>query len=82
MKTILSPEWELSTANPASRDGRPVLVNRSTWQAFGPGDQVRLYPSQNYERAADAVARLVETAKPTVGGDTLVARFLGKLSHR
>jgi hypothetical protein len=82
MKAILSPEWELSTVNPASRDGRPVLVNRSTWQAFGPRDQVRLYPSQGYEKAADAVARLAETAKLTVGGDTLVARFIEQLSRR
>ena len=82
MKAILSPEWELSTANPASHDGRPVLVNRTTWQAFGPGDPVRLYPSQGYAKAADAVARLAETAKLTVGGDALVARFIGKLPHR
>jgi hypothetical protein len=82
MKTILSPEWELSTTNPAAHDGQPVLVNRSTWQAFGPGDQVRLYPSQSYAKAADAVARLAETAKLTAGGDSLVARFIGKLRHR
>ncbi len=82
MKAILSPEWELSTAKPASRDGRPVLVNRSTWQAFGPEDQVRLYPSQDYANAADAVARLLETAKLTAGDIILVARFIGRTSHR
>jgi hypothetical protein len=82
MRAILSPEWELSTAHPASHDSQPVLVNRSTWQAFGPRDQVRLYPSQGYAKAADAVARLAETAKLTAGGDALVARFIGKLSNR
>lgn len=82
MRAILSPEWELSTTHPASHDGQPVLVNRSTWQAFGPGDQVRLYPSQDYAKAADAVARLAETAKPTTGGDALVARFIGKRTRR
>lgn len=82
MRAILSPEWELSTTHPASHDGQPVLVNRSTWHAFGPGDQVCLYPSQGYANAADAVARLVATAKPTVSGDALVARFIGKRTHR
>lgn len=81
MRTILSPEWELSTTHPASHDGQPVLVNRSTWHAFGPSDQVRLYPSQGCAKAADAVARLAETAKLAAGGDALVARFLGKRTH-
>jgi hypothetical protein len=82
MKAILSPEWELSTDDPASRHGQPVLVNRSTWEAFGPGDKVKLYPSQGYAKAADAVARLAETAKRNGDGDALVARFVGSLPPR
>jgi hypothetical protein len=82
MKAILSPDWELSTDDPASSDGQPVLVNRSTWKAFRPGDKVKLYTSQGYTKAVHAVARLAETAKLNVDGGALVARFVGSLATR
>jgi hypothetical protein len=82
MKAFLSPEWELSTDDPASNGGQPVLVNRITWVAYGPGDKVTIYPSQGYAKAADAVVRLAETAKRNVDGDALVARFVGSVLPR
>ena len=82
MKVILSPEWELSTDDPASSGGQPVLVNRSTWKVFGPGDKVMLDPSQGYVKAAHAVARLADTAKLNADGDALVARFVGNVPPR
>ena len=78
MKATLNPSWELSTDDAASSDGQPVLVNRITGETFGPGDKVKLYPNQGYAKAADAVARLAETAKLNVDGDALVARFVGE----
>ena len=82
MKATLSPSWELSTEHAASRHGQPVLVNRSTGEAFGPGDTVTLDPRQGYARAAHAVARLAETAKRNVDGDAVVARCVGSLARR
>jgi len=82
MKATLSPNWELSTDDAASRYGQPVLVNRTTGETFGPGDKVKMYPSHRFAKAAGAVARLAERAKLNVDGDALVARFVGSLPPR
>jgi hypothetical protein len=82
MKAILSPEWELSTEDPASSDGQPVLVNRTTGEAFGPRDKVKMYPSHHFAKAAGAVARLAETARLNVDGTALVSRFVGSFRPR
>lgn len=82
MKAILSPEWELSTDDPAASAGQPVLVNRNTWKAFGPGDKVKVHSSQGYVKTVHAVARLAGTAKLNVDGEALVARFVGSLATR
>ena len=53
MKALLSPAWELSTEHAAGSHGQPVLVNRRTGDAFGPGDVVTLSPSHGDALAAD-----------------------------
>lgn len=45
MQVNLSGSWELSTDHAASSYGQPVLVNRATGEAFGPGDILKPYPS-------------------------------------
>ncbi len=82
MKATLSRNWELSTDDPGSSFGQPVLVNRITGQTFGPGDRVKTDPNYGYGKAADAVARLAETAKLDTDGEALVARFVGSVPPR
>lgn len=77
MKVTLSPSWELSTDHAASSYGQPVLVNRATGEAYGPGDIVRPYPSHGSTTAAEAVRRLAKTARLDADGQALVARFVG-----
>jgi len=73
MKVKLSVGWELSTDHAASSYGQPVLVKRSTGQAFGPGDI--LTAGTGDVLAADAVRRLAKTAKLDAEGRGLVAKF-------
>ena len=82
MKATLSPSGELSTEHAASRHGQPVLVNRRTGDAFGPGDVVTLSPSHGDALAADGVRRLAQTAHLTVKGRALVMRFVGSLAPK
>ncbi len=75
---VLSPSWELTTAD-ASSNGQPALVHRWTGEAFGPGDIMRAYPGYGWQSAAAAVRRLTKTAHLNAGGKALVARFVGSL---
>jgi hypothetical protein len=59
MQIILSPSWILTDEHSASNDGIPVLANRGTGEAYGPGDTVRAYPSQDFVPAARVVDRLL-----------------------
>ena len=63
MKVTLTPSWILTTEHASSSYGQPVLVNRGSQEAFGPGDIVKPYPSWGYMLAADAVKRMVKTAR-------------------
>jgi hypothetical protein len=56
---VLAPSWLLTTNHSASRYGQPVLVDRSTGDAFGPNDMVQL--GTHLRPAAVLVAQL---AKP------------------
>lgn len=77
MQANLAPSWELTTEHAASSYGQPVLVNRGTGEAYGPGDILTPYPSYGPMVAADAVRRLAKTAKLDEEGRALVARFVG-----
>jgi hypothetical protein len=77
MKARLGPSWELTTESAASSYGQPVLVNRATGEAFGPGDVVRFGPSLGFVLAADIVRRLARTERLGKPEAALVARFVG-----
>lgn len=75
MQVNLSGSWELSTDHAASSYGQPVLVNRTTGEAFGPGDILKPYPPYGFMPAAEAVRRLSKTADLDAEGRDLVAKF-------
>ena len=82
MKATLSPSWELSTDHAASHEGQPVLVDRTTGEAFGPADLVRLHERKGMIPAALAVRRLAQAAELDTAERALVARFVGLLPAR
>ena len=82
MNATLSPSWELTDEYAASRDGQPVLVDRVTGDAYGPGDIVKAHPSMAHMPAALAVHRLAQAAELDTAEQALVARFVGLLPPR
>jgi hypothetical protein len=80
MEITLAPSWILTTDHAASSYGQPVLVKRSTKEAFGPGDIVQVYPSWGFQPAGQAVARFAKQAQLDAHGAALVARFVGSLA--
>ena len=82
MNATLSPSWELTDDRAASRDGQPILVDRTTGEAFGPGDLVRLHERQGRIPAALAARRLAVAAELDTAEWGLVARFVGSLPLR
>ena len=76
MTVNLSPTWRLSTDNAAPSSGRLVLVNRTTGEAFGPGDTVKPYPSYGFMPASDAVRRLAKMKQLDEEELALVGRFI------
>ena len=75
MNVILSPTWELTNEHAASSPGRPVLVKRTTGEAFGAGDVLRVYPEwpiypvrKAVERMAQNNQRLTDREKQFVRG--------------
>lgn len=75
MNVILAPSWALSNEYPASHSGRPVLVYRSTGEAFGPGDFVQACPLDPYAPAAKVVTQLAQTLALDADATELVAHF-------
>jgi len=79
MQATLSPSWELSTEHATSSYGQPVLVHRTTGDAYGPGDILSAYPSYGLLPAAAVVRRLAKTATLDEEGRALVERFVSLL---
>jgi len=75
MKVALTPSFELTTRHPASSYGQPVLVNRGSGEAFGPGDILQPYPSWEYQTGASAVDRMAATKDLTPDQVSLVRKF-------
>ena len=75
MKATLSPSWELSDDHAMNSHGQPVLVQRSTGDAYGPGDILQPYNSSGFMPAAQAVARLAKTQTLDAEAQALVDRF-------
>jgi hypothetical protein len=82
MKASLSPSWELTTDHAASRYGQPVLVRRSTGEAYGPEDILQAYASWGSLPAARVVARLAKTVHLDDEGQAMVALFVVSLPPR
>jgi hypothetical protein len=76
MKATLSPRWELSTDHAASHGGAPVLVDRDTGDAYGPGDILQVSNSWGFLPAARVVARLAQAADLDTAEQALVDRFV------
>ena len=78
MTLSLSGRWELTTDHAASSYGAPVLLDRTSGEAFGPADIIEAYPSWGLMPAAAAAQRLAKIA--TLAGDdaAIVARFCAK----
>ncbi len=82
MNATLTPGWELTTEHAAASDARPVLVDRTTGEAVGPADLVRLHERKGLIPAALAVRRLAVAAQLDTAEWALVARFVGSLPSR
>lgn len=61
MQHNLTPSYQLTTDHSASSHGVPVLVQRSTGQAYGPADLAVFYESYGLTTAAYFVLRLLKT---------------------
>jgi hypothetical protein len=79
-KLTLKPSWELTTEHAASSYGQPVLVNRGSGEAYGPGDILRPYTSWGYITAAAAVERMTSIRNLTDDERIFVERFVN-LGH-
>ena len=75
MRTNLAPSWDLTTDHAASSYGQPVLVRRSSGEAYGPLDIVKVYPAWGFLPAAKAVERLATLKRLDADGAALVERF-------
>ena len=75
MEIVLKPSWILTTDHSASSYGQPVLVNRGTGEAFGPGDVLQAYPSWGYTPAFHAVRRMMKTAVLSEEEKEICGRF-------
>jgi hypothetical protein len=71
----LSAKWELTTEHSASSYGRPVLVNRKTREAYGPGDLLTPSPSKGYTTAAAFARDLSAKAIMDEELEALLERF-------
>jgi hypothetical protein len=76
MKVTLTPSFELTTEHSASSYGQPVLVNRGSGEAYGPGDVFQPYPSWPYLPASKAVERMARTKKLTYDERAFVDKFV------
>jgi hypothetical protein len=82
VEIILAPSWVLTTEHAACSSGQPLLVDRSTGDAYGPDDIVQPYNTWNVIPAAEAVVRLAETQALNAEAQALVSRFVTRLSPR
>ena len=77
METTLAPSWTLSTDHASSSYGQPVLVNRHTGTAYGPGDILQPYPSWSYAPASVHAQRMGRTADLDADGRAMLDKFTG-----
>ena len=82
MKVTLGGTWELTTERAESSYNVPVLVNRASGEAFGPGDIITPYPSWGMMPAIAAVERMAKIATLTDADLAAVQRFGAAIPSR
>jgi hypothetical protein len=75
MKVRFTPSWELTDERAESSYGQPVLVERRTGKAFGPGDLLEPYAHWGLESAAVHVTRMSSMKKLSSEDLEFVGRF-------
>lgn len=63
MTIELTPSFVLTDEHPACSYGQPVLVDRSTQEAYGPNDILKTYASWSYGLASEHVRRMARTGE-------------------
>jgi hypothetical protein len=75
MKVRLTSSFDLSDERPESFNGQPVLVNRATGKASGPGDFIEPYPFWGFKPAVVHVTRMRNMKKHTDKEMEFIKRF-------
>lgn len=75
-RVTLSPSYELTTDHPASSYGQPVLVYRSSGEAYGRDDILKPYGGWGFMPAWKAVERLGRIGQRTEAELEFIARFV------
>jgi len=75
MRVRLTPSWELTDELEDSFPGQPVLVNRKTREAFGPGDIIEPYPFWELKPAAFHTIRMSNMEEHSREEREFVRRF-------
>jgi hypothetical protein len=75
MKVGLTSSFELSDERPESFSGHPVLVNRATGKAYGPGDFIEPYEFWGFKPAVVHVTRMRNMKKHTDKQMEFIKRF-------
>ena len=65
MKVRLTASFELTDERPGSSYGQPVLINRRTGKAHGPGDFIEPYEFWGFKPAVVHVTRMSKMTKRT-----------------
>ena len=76
METTLAPSWTLSTDHASSSYGQPVLVNRHTGTAYGPGDVLQI-GGLGWGPARQHAQRLGRAAQLDDDGRAMLDKFTG-----
>lgn len=74
----LTARWDVTTEHSQSSSAQPVLVDRRSGTAYGPGDLVRMAPRGPLLLAAEAVQRrlVARRKKLPVAGRALAEQFV------
>jgi hypothetical protein len=75
MKVRLTSSFDLSDKRPKSFNSQPVLVNRATGKASGPGDFIEPYAFWGFKPAVVHVTRLRNMKKHTDKEMEFIKRF-------
>ncbi len=75
MKVILSPTYFLTDEREEAFNGQPVLVKRTTGEAFGPGDIIKPYGNWDLEFAEAVVKKIMKWSEHSPEEQEFIYRF-------